>query len=141
MIIIGVDPGNQLSGVSVWSSSRLVRSLSYNPWKNHAFYPLPMDTAKVYVEVPQNGTHKSRGGVHWAAGMVVRNMMGPFNIRRLNVKKIYPRTWRAYLDLPLTGPKQVYIDAAREYAPDVEDDNEAEAILIGLYGAKKEGLL
>lgn len=141
MRLLGIDPGNSVTGLSAFQDGVLEDSAWFDPW----YMGLPglaySPTDRIYVEVPQNGTHASRGGVHFAAGMVV----GRLCVRRRNVIRVTPSEWRKCLGLATRGKdKDYYVAACHDLVPGtdaVTDHNEAEAILIGLYGCKMEGLV
>lgn len=96
--------------------------------------PLHPSSLDVFVEVPQNGTHKSRGGVHWAAGMIVAKLLSDkWAIKRSRVHKVTPREWRGLLFGDEKTSKEKCVEWGRQYA-DCASDDEAEAICIGEYG-------
>jgi len=170
-LVVGVDPGNNRSGVSMWRDGSPVFSVTHEPWalcapsgplRAHLEYatetgPCP-DDVRIFVEVPQNGTHKSRGGVHWAAGMVVARLQDTLQVRREKVHKVTPTRWRSPLVGPAARVSQTVIGRGRRgsvpkaevlaLADDVaggwglsfDSEDEAEAVLIGLYGCLELGV-
>ena len=175
MIIIGIDPSNECTGVSIWEGGRLLSSTHYNPWRDRLLDFLDFPTHwrglvknRMYVEVPQHGTHTSRGGVHWAGGMVTAELLGlctdyegvftalqvgPPSKPGKYTKKITPDTWRrGWLHSVFSAPstflagvvkgwtKDDALMYARRYKPEVESHDEAEAILIGAYGCIDRGI-
>lgn len=138
MRIVGIDPGNALSGISYWEDGYLIGSEVLNPWVDAVRPPdsfLMRTIHATFVEVSAHGTHRTREGIQWAGGMVVAHLMGSgLGIVRDRVVKVKPKVWRHGLGLTTGEPKEYYVSEARAYAPEVEDDNEAEAILIGCYG-------
>lgn len=135
MRIVAIDPGNDRTGFAVYEDGALVESDWFCPWD----CPSPEhDADRVYLEIPQNGTHASRGGVREAGGMAIANL----NVRRPDVRRVTPNKWRAGLGLLTKGAgKPYYVLEARKVpgAEEVEDHNEAEAILIGKYACLMEG--
>lgn len=148
MRVIGIDPGNDRAGISFWEDGRLLSSatvFAWNPWEVQSAVPLRwLETSArtiLYVEVPQNGTHASRGGVHWAAGMLVAPLVDLLGVPRSRVVKVTPSVWRRGLGLPTRGQdKQRWIDAARAVpgAGQIASHDEAEAVLIGRFGSEQE---
>lgn len=79
----------------------LLFSATLHPWEAHALLDIverismmaPIE--RVVIEVPQNGTHDSRGGVHFAAGMAVGALVSKFErIKRRMLLKVKPSEWR-----------------------------------------------
>ena len=140
-LVVGIDPGNERSGVSFWVDGELRWSMGYSPWDKKSRVPaLPYGPVQVYVEVPLIGAKKTMAGISFAAGMVVADLSSFLSFSRKDVHKVQPRDWRKALGLPLKGPKDPYIEAALEWDPDVGDDHDrAEAVLIGRYGCVMEG--
>ena len=142
-LTIGVDPGNDSAGVPLWLDGRCLSSATVHPWTENApdllEWPEGVDEADVYVEVPQHGGHQSRGGVHWAAGMLVAQLCAQIRIRRGRVKKVRPDDWR----MGALGTKDVTKKdaerAAKCYRKPINSHDEAEAVLIGMYGEIQKG--
>ena len=153
-MVIGIDPGNKLAGISFWRCHQeqveLVHSETVKVWARptlmlgETFRLLrDADRVRVFVEVPQNGTHKSRGGVQWAAGMIVGTLLAegvPF--LRAHVSKTEPREWRVVLDefdepeLEAGDDKELACNIASRLGYQYSSVDEAEAIMIGLYGCR-----
>ena len=142
-LIIGIDPSNTATGIAFWRDGECIASGVLNPWKNVPPWVDHEGPVNVYVEVPQNGTHKSRGGVHWAAGMVMGHLAERFFIPRSRVRKITPSTWREKVLGDAKATKQDAVKAAETYLPPARrkglTHDEAEAILIGAYGVLDRG--
>lgn len=99
--VVGVDPGNKACGVvrlfgsvarwyygSPWDLIKEDQLLEYEP---AVVGSVGTRLCPVYVEVPQNGTHNSRGGVHWAGGILARTLC----VKEPNhLRKVQPRAWR-----------------------------------------------
>ena len=148
--VIGVDPSNKSAGVAVFrhagAGGYVLEFLgSYSPWDGLPELSLEeTGTTLVYCEVPSNGTHKSRGGVNWAGGMVIAQLLARGNLSRRRVRKIEPRDWRK----PMLGRtsekeegalKRAAIAKATEMGARPENDDEAEAFLIGAHAVLEEG--
>ncbi len=141
-LIIGVDPGNDCSGIAVFLDGAYADSRHGSPWTTDltwALTPQPSASLRCYVEVPQNGTHTSRGGVHWAAGMVVSQILETRELARKDLRKVKPSIWRKGLGFSVCLSKKRAVEEARRYHPAVVDHNEAEAILIAAYGVLDSG--
>lgn len=95
---------------------------------------------KVFVEVPQNGTHSSRGGVHFAAGMLVGDLANELDIRRSDVTKVMPREWRALVLEDPRASKEDCVKRAKLYGGPYKSEDEAESVLIGAHGCIELGL-
>ena len=153
-LVIGIDPGNKLAGISFWrcdtDGESLIHSETVEIWrsattltnKTHSLL-LGADRVRVFVEVPQNGTHKSREGVAWAGGMIVGTLLAegvPF--LRAHVSKTEPREWRVVLDefdepeLEAGDDKELACNIASRLGYQYSSVDEAEAIMIGLYGCR-----
>jgi hypothetical protein len=140
--VVGIDPGNDSAGIAFLYDGAYSASETRNPWSGGALWMPPRSwlagpeaRAKVFVEVPQNGTHKSRGGVHFAAGLIVGQ--SALEIRRQDVIKVTPREWRTGLGLEDRGMgKGYFVAQAQAHFPSAvfDSDDEAEACLIALYG-------
>ena len=126
MLVVGIDPGNDAAGISFWVDGEYVSSRALRPWADDAgeYIPAPLFMRgaaakwRIYVEVPQNGTHASRGGVHWAGGMLVAQLLDVIpELLRRHVKKITPNTWRKGLGLATKkAGKDYYVAAAEKRA-------------------------
>lgn len=142
--ILGIDPGNESSGVALLRpDGTLVVSATVDPWApaweapflepilSWAPWPGPFE---VTLEVPQNGTHASRGGVQRAGGLLVGRLISATEgrIRRSSLFPTTPSAWRKALGLPTKGAgKDVYVAAARErFGVSFRSHDEAEACLI-----------
>lgn len=143
MRIVAIDPGNDATGIALYEDGVLLFSEVLCPWTEPPADEVGDDRIdRLYVEVPQSGTHDSRGGVHFAAGMVVGLLASYGAVTRSRVTKVTPNQWRRGLDLLTKGVgKPYYVLEARKVpgAERVEDHNEAEAILIGKYACLMEG--
>lgn len=143
MRILAIDPGNDRTGYAIFFNGSLVEHGWFDPWQDSREGTYRHKYDRVYIEVPQNGTHASRGGVHFAAGMALRSLC-PYqgNPRRSDVRRVTPTEWRKGLGLATRGvDKQYYVNAANDRlgrAPSIVDHNEAEACLIGLYAVSIE---
>ncbi|NIV38886.1 MAG: hypothetical protein GWN58_58560 [Anaerolineae bacterium] len=162
--VIGVDPGQSSAGISVFSSDgSLVEHATVKVWctdscadavrrlnqaiirvfPDHRWPMVPRRySAVVYCEIPQNGTHASRGGVHWAGGMLLMLLRLSFDIRRRDVRLVKPDLWRRHYGKLRKGTSWKAWSkrtASRLFAAEAESDDEAEAILIGAFGAEQEG--
>lgn len=150
VVVWGFDPGNASSGVAAFFRNELVWHSTIEPhramWWGFDFeYP---ENARhvVYCEVPQNGTHTSRGGVNWAGGMLLSTLSHNLglNVSRRNIRKVKPSQWRKWSGLPTKhvdedGLKTLAIEAVKErFDAEVESDDEAEAILIAAIGYVRE---
>lgn len=149
-VVWGVDPGNESAGVSMWVDGGLRWHSTVNiwdPWGENQNQP-PMLRGvrhRMFVEVPQNGTHQSRGGVHWAGGMVAMWVGGTIaagdRLLRSHVRKVTPDTWRKPLGIdPKADTKEQAMQMVELMGLEVESHDEAEAILIGMYGCLELGL-
>ena len=141
MIVVGIDPGNKSSGVSVWEDGELEYSHTVDPWNFGWETSMPRfdGDVRVYVEVPQNGTHKSRGGVHFAAGLILSSLGSRIRILRRHVTKVIPATWRKGVGRDITLTKEEAVTYALRFRGEITSHDEAEAILIGMYGTIQEG--
>ena len=152
----GFDPGNKMSGVSLFLDEELLWSASVQPhkdmvWDCDELFSDRMYNTKqvVYCEVPQNGTHTSRGGVHWAGGMLLSSLNHKLTkpVPRGNVRKVTPSRWRGWAGLPVRGTdeetmKEISMERVRtQFGITPATDDEAEAILIGYWGSVREGTL
>lgn len=147
-ILISIDPGNTSAGVAYFVDGTYAASQTVNPWDGPLTAPECLlevlahaegTKIAVFVEVPQNGTHDSRGGVHWAAGMVVASL--PVRIKRHWVTKVKPLQWRRGSGLPVDLSKERSVELAESLSGrKVDSHDEAEAILIGAYGCTELGL-
>lgn len=156
---IGIDPGQDAAGLSlVAPCGRVAASTHAGCWpKRNEPDPLGAAVARVFeqwdpswtsrpivcVEVPQNGTHASRGGVRLAEGMILSRLHTALlhcgGLRRADVVRVEPREWRA-TDGPRPGDREAWkswaLRQANVYVPSRElfVADEAEAVLIGLFG-------
>jgi hypothetical protein len=154
LVVWGFDPGNASSGVSMFVGEELRWHATIAPHDvESAYWSFELDPAKnyrhvVYCEVPANGTHASRGGVHFAGGMLLamlNHQLGE-TVPRGNIRKVKPSAWRGWASFPkkptdeVPDLKEHAIRTVREkFGAEVESDDEAEAILIGWIGAVREG--
>lgn len=150
--VVGIDPGNDSAGISWWYEGRCVHHATVKVWSTdldetfHIPWMPDAETVIMYVEVPPQtnalGTPKSRAGVNFAAGMMVQLVRECFPVRRGAVHKIVPREWRMGVlgrNPKAAVAKEIARSMATEYAPmPIVSDDEAEAVLIGLYGWRKE---
>lgn len=101
---------------------------------------------RVVYERPANGTHLQREGVTFGAGMYIQALKGVIPIHRGHVSRVTPNQWRAKV-LPVVGwtgkhkprtredwKKWAIQTAKKTYEHPNPGEDEAEAILIGLYG-------
>lgn len=145
--VLGIDPGNDSTGWVLISPAEdgngLVAWTVGSPWRTRLSEKLIIGeyaNAITYVEVPQNGTYASRGGVHWAAGMAV--VLAGAVVRK-NIRKIKPGDW-----WPLAGitsksddTKALAKKFALRYLPRLPDDlpdDLYDAACIALYGLESE---
>ena len=145
MIIVGVDPSNTRTGVSVWNRGALVFSCSYDPWRDDPedleVHLVGLKIDKVWIEVPQNGTHKSRGGVQRAGGMAVEKIRGISWFHRTKLRTVPPDAWRKNV-LGCLPPEGEAKKSALRWAGGVKPvtcHDEAEAICIGAHGCLLAG--
>lgn len=139
MTILGIDPSNKRVGWAVIGETGLLEDYgSFCPWKAQE-YPEPIDALTVYVEIPQHGTHSTRGGIHWSGGMAV-SILGPFDYSQ--VKKVLPNTWRSKVFGSRFSPR-INRETWKRWGPmkckelfgiDPANDDEAEAVLLAYYG-------
>lgn len=145
-MIYGVDPSNASAGVARWAESpagwRCAESETLCPWSEEVSVAVAARGGKstAYVEVPQNGTHKSRGGVHWAGGMLIGSLRRVVPLPRRNVKKVTPSRWRrlVFRNRP-DDWKLGALDVCAAMGLEVDSEDEAEAVLIGLAGVIMQG--
>lgn len=145
--VIGIDPGQTMGGMALFVDGELLRSCTVRPWSgahlaecvDYLTAPVHRKRVKVFYEVPQNGTHSSRGGVQFGAGMYVQALRNRLSIARSAKTGIYPRTWRAYhvaRKKPADWKRWAIRTCKRKYQAKPASDDEAEAILIAAYGAE-----
>ena len=143
-MVWGIDPGNDRAGLAAFVDGSLAWHATVCPWDMGPAPALPEPRRlRVYVEVPQNGTHKSRGGVHFAAGMLVdwllRSGAAP-GLKRRWVRKVEPRKWWATHGIDPKSEVSTKDQALKKvsWLAEVESDDEADAILIGIHGCVTE---
>lgn len=160
-VYVGVDPANKSAGVAMLADRGdgylPTITMAFNPW-DRGIFPGPWEAdfwglssvtetsvarvpARVFVEVPQNGTHKSRGGVHWAAGMIVGRLLPSLGFGRRNVRKLTPNEWRrTFFGRVPADSKASCVAFFRELVgEDPGCDDEAEALAIAVAGVLKDG--
>lgn len=146
--VIGVDPGNASMGVSLWTADgQFLGSQTWNPWLVGApeLY-LGVAGSKprihVWVETPSYGTPVTREGIAFAGGMAVNQIVQRFGVKRRNVHKVKPGKWRRGVGMRTQGKSREQLKAMALRRVEllgigpVGSDDEAEAVLIGLYGTK-----
>lgn len=155
-VVVGIDPGNESAGVCLWAPTlplpegghayEPVVSWTMSPWQATFVAPTWMQEPSIdlrhvaYVEVPQNGTHKSRGGVHWAAGMIVGRLLPAMGLRRGDVTKVTPSRWRrAVFRKTPDDYKAEAVALCRLLGLEPRSVDEAEAVCIGLAGVLLSG--
>lgn len=114
-------------------------------------YPHDKARWEVWYECPQNGTHKSRGGVQFGAGLLT-GMLQSFwalhgGIRRGKAHGVFPGphkragSWRGYVlgdrKPPEDWKKWAIREVRERFGVVPRSDDEAEAILIAWYGSNQ----
>lgn len=138
---VGIDPGNESAGVAVFVDGQYAFSSTVHPRRWPTNFPVwDYDKIRLWVEVPQNGTHQSRGGVHWAAGMMEAHLSWTWKpIKKKDVRKVFPRQWRAAFPPPRQG--ESYKEYAiryvyQTYEEECDTHDRAEAVMIAKYGSQ-----
>ena len=141
LMVIAIDPGNESAGVAfikgIPGDNLAVGSLTHAPWDWESI-PMPMmegSRVQVFVEQPQHGAHKSRGGVERSGGMVLRALP---KFPREKLTLVTPSQWRDPIKLfhpEYDETKEGAIKLVRKiWEREVQSHDEAEAMLIALYG-------
>ena len=122
-----IDPGSNSAGVAIYVGSDMVTS-----W-THRLEKQSKRAGTAVIEVPQNGTHRSRGGVMFAAGRLYQSLCQKYGSFPY-VQFVTPSEWRVlvYGEEPPEGKaKEFALRKAKELGVDVASHDEAEAVLIG----------
>lgn len=142
--VFGVDPSNTSTGIACFVLHDGIytptRPFSYDPWEvcvpHQMEKVMPGFRAMLFCEQPQNGAHSSRGGVERAAGMAISMLRHHSSIDRKDVYMVKPRAWWEHFERPHGADKQWSLDTCPWELG--EDDDAAEAYLIGVYGIEKK---
>lgn len=143
-----IDPGQNRTGIAIFANKDLFNSFWVDPWmgnltshlSGYGIYAAKKGSPasfRAVVEVPQHGTHQSRGGVHFGAGMVVADLVTLYGLKRNQVKRVKPSQWRKAIFGKAEGTSDEWKERAVRKAIEMYEDygltdhNEAEAILLG----------
>lgn len=151
--IVGIDASNERSGWAVWycpappARWRLASSGAASIWSGETaqeslewFLDEIRGPLACALEVPQNGTHASRGGVTFAGGVMVAPLIAA-GLERKNLRKVQPRQWRkrVFGTLRPRDWKAAAVGLCGLMGCPAESHDEAEAILIGLSEVLRRG--
>lgn len=128
IIITGIDPAGKSAGVAhrFPGESRLESYTVRDVLE-------PKNDNVCWIEVPQNGTHESRAGVMFAAGVLYA-----LNAYGSRIQFVTPSVWREaiYGDRDPEDPKQLAFDFCEKMGHVVESHDEAESVAILCAGEK-----
>ena len=148
--VVGIDPGNVSAGVSFWEDGTLVGHGTVCPWHkgglDDIIFSIPTlwcvrtENIRVCAEVPQNGTHDSRGGVQRALGMLLGQLGTALPFRRRDLVRVRPREWREGELGDAKATKAECVARAARYGGPYASEDEAEAVCIGAHGCRTLGM-
>lgn len=141
--VVGIDPAQSQAGIAVVKDGRVMSSASFCPWGPEAGELLDVVMAEADVplficEIPQNGTHRSRGGVMFGAGLIFGLLLEQWDIRRRDIEYVTPAVWRKAVLGRSNADKGAAVRRAKRLLDgrSPADHNEAEAICIAVYGCQ-----